>query len=655
MISKKRHSESKLEISPKKTKLEPTNLPYIPIEIWDIIISFLDPVYKGIYRFVCKEWKNYLQCDHFLIKNAIKQLIILGDFENTIFLIKYGCKIRLNYSEDQLLILKKNNITNSNCLFNFIKKNFNRIIVKDYYHLSKIAATINHFEMLKWLIEEKQCKLDNDTSSIAANNGNFEIIKYAFFYGSPMCNTYYYAALNGHLDILIWLHQNGQIINKKGILSGASINNHLNIIIWAHQNGCLWEQNATDHAAFCGHLNLLKWIKQNIYRWKHKQLTSNAAYGGQFKILKWLIKNKCVYNELTCSSAAQNGHLKILKWLRKNNCPWNENTCAAAASNGHLKVLKWARKNNCPWDENTCTLAAQFGHLKIIKWAKKNNCPWDYMTCVYAVNGNHFAILKWALKNNCHWHDDIFYGAIQNGRLEILIWLKENNYLQNSNKYQIDYFGLGRARYQTYIWLFQNGYLWNTDIILLFISHVRNKKKFIKWTLGNNIEWNNALFRILVRDNKINFIKIIKQFHLQLIDATKIAIFAARYGNFKILKLFKDYINQAVCNTAVYYGDFKIVEWLYQNSYPFTSNAIINALIGKNKIVYIWLKRKMNFDDNQIYQKYLTEGKLSILELFRNDQCFCIKHEPHQNNCTSQYLENYRELLPWLNENGCIK
>ena len=66
------------------------------------------------------------------------------------------------------------------------------------------------------------------------------------------------------------------------------MNGHLEVLKYLHQNGCPWNEDACLEAAECGH----------------------------FEILKYLLQNGCPWNEEACLEAAKrNGHLKVVKWF----------------------------------------------------------------------------------------------------------------------------------------------------------------------------------------------------------------------------------------------------------------------------------------------------------------------------------------------------
>lgn len=108
----------------------------------------------------------------------------------------------------------------------------------------------------------------------------------------PTIHTWEYAALNGHTQIIKWLHFN----NKQGytfkVINNASRNGHIKIVKWLHKNR-----------------------KENY----SKEAINWAAMNGHFDIVKFLYDNKigyCSHSAITW--AGLNGHTKIVKYLHNN-------------------------------------------------------------------------------------------------------------------------------------------------------------------------------------------------------------------------------------------------------------------------------------------------------------------------------------------------
>ena len=193
---------------------------------------------------------------------------------------------------------------------------------------------------------------------------------------------------------------------RRRIMNAAAFWGHLNALKqWKEQSRAktLFDKQTCLFAALGGHLEVLMWLRDNGCPWHVDRTCHAAARGGNLEMLKYLAKNDCTWKiyRNTCSQAAAGGHLEVLKYLRKNQCPWDSETCDAAAKGGHLEVLKYAHEMDCPWDKWTCWRAAEGGHLEVLKYLHENGCPWNEWTCDAAARGGHLDVLKYAHESVC--------------------------------------------------------------------------------------------------------------------------------------------------------------------------------------------------------------------------------------------------------------
>jgi WD40 repeat protein len=170
-------------------------------------------------------------------------------------------------------------------------------------------------------------------------NGKYDLNSTSIDYRYPV----YWAASNGHLDVLKWIHDNG--VEMAAIVSEAAARGgHLDVLKWIHDNGGELTARAAASAARGGHLDVLKWIHAN-----GGELTAyaaeSAAYCGHLEVLKWIRVNGGELTAHAAEFAALKGHLEVLKWIRDNGGELTARVADSAASTGHLDVLKWIRDN----------------------------------------------------------------------------------------------------------------------------------------------------------------------------------------------------------------------------------------------------------------------------------------------------------------------
>jgi len=158
------------------------------------------------------------------------------------------------------------------------------------------VARTNNLELLKWAREEKKCEWDWRTIQAAAEQGNLEMVKYCV---ANECHideyACAYAALNGHLECLKYLREEGK---------------------------APWDSWTAYYSAQNGHLHILEYLVERKYD---------------------------KYGERVCQQAAMNGHLDCLKYLHETaKWPWDSWAVRYAHRNKHSGCLQYLLDNDCP-------------------------------------------------------------------------------------------------------------------------------------------------------------------------------------------------------------------------------------------------------------------------------------------------------------------
>ena len=158
------------------------------------------------------------------------------------------------------------------------------------------VARTNNLELLKWAREEKKCEWDWRTIQAAAEQGNLEMVKYCL---ANECHideyACAYAALNGHLECLKYLREEGK---------------------------APWDSWTAYYSAQNGHLHILEYLVERKYD---------------------------KYGERVCQQAAMNGHLDCLKYLHETaKWPWDSWAVRYAHRNKHSGCLQYLLDNDCP-------------------------------------------------------------------------------------------------------------------------------------------------------------------------------------------------------------------------------------------------------------------------------------------------------------------
>ncbi|OQR89037.1 hypothetical protein THRCLA_22758, partial [Thraustotheca clavata] len=150
-----------------------------------------------------------------------------------------------------------------------------------------------------------------------------------------------YAADNGHLHIVKFLHENGCRECSTDAVDLAAGHGYIDIIKWLHQNrteGCTSE--ALEEALSNDHLNIVEYLETHYNVGFSKYAMANAARKGNFDAIKFLNEQRNVESTPSAmDEAAQHGHLDIVKYLHENRSEGcTTSTMNYAALKGHFDI-----------------------------------------------------------------------------------------------------------------------------------------------------------------------------------------------------------------------------------------------------------------------------------------------------------------------------
>jgi hypothetical protein len=155
-------------------------------------------------------------------------------------------------------------------------------------------------------------------------------LKIPFFYGPS--DPIDFAAKNGHLDILIWFHQNQtnpilancyKTCDKRAI-GEAALYNHFEVVKWLHQNYHDYCDifGALDYATIKGHFEIVKWLYLNEPSLAQSyNAIDRATEYNNLPMVKWLHEN---YYDLYAQEAnidrafywaVHDGYVDIIEYL----------------------------------------------------------------------------------------------------------------------------------------------------------------------------------------------------------------------------------------------------------------------------------------------------------------------------------------------------
>lgn len=141
------------------------------------------------------------------------------------------------------------------------------------------------------------CPWDETTCSVAAEMGRLDILRWLRGHGCPWDEiTSAYAANAGDLEMLKWLYENGCPLDKRAYFF-ATHNSHYEVLKFLFVHGC-WDPRAFVYAAMDGDLDMMKFLHGNqCCPWNQKAIvhairkSSSMSKRRKSELLQWVRDN----------------------------------------------------------------------------------------------------------------------------------------------------------------------------------------------------------------------------------------------------------------------------------------------------------------------------------------------------------------------------
>ena len=220
------------------------------------------------------------------------------------------------------------------------------------YQCCSLAAKFGHFEVIKWMVENKY-EWNSDTTTSAAEYGD--------------------------LSILLWLLDKKFPVNKQKLAKGAIKG---------------------------GNLQLIEWLDVNLnIKWTDPELCSIAVSISRWDILKWLFEKKCqVNNGIVAEAIIKGASLDILKKLHSEEPEPNwDSMSETAGSYERFDFIEWLSNEI---DTNVCETAwtrSFYGAMKKNRFDFMKKAYSNYCVCLEKLPRFLVAppLYEWLRKQEC--------------------------------------------------------------------------------------------------------------------------------------------------------------------------------------------------------------------------------------------------------------
>ncbi|AGO84549.1 hypothetical protein psal_cds_648 [Pandoravirus salinus] len=370
----------------------------------------------------------------------------------------------------------------------------------------KIAAT-GDLALLKWARVDRQRPWDQRTCEAAVDARGLDVLCWAVENGCPWDPQQVtdMAARAGAADILAWcIDGDGDDIDDHGnriqAIEAYSISSTacLDVI---HARGLALHCGLTYAAALNGHVDVLVWFHNNnegqVWDALHCANAASAqSDSDENETLRWLIGVGCPYDAATLKGLASHGRLATLQWLHglhgqsdpiapedaTDDVGSNSAQCTdgnehmwcgvarAAALRGHLDVIRWIKDVGYPWRDGICDAAARGCHLNVLSWAHdEHGCAWSDLfkakACKRAIRRGDLVLVEWLIDHGCALDADAAVrDATEQDCLDILEWLHNRRVDWSRRRLVCAYAGLISRRLDVIRWLHARGVPLDVDM-----------------------------------------------------------------------------------------------------------------------------------------------------------------------------------------------
>ena len=269
-----------------------------------------------------------------------------------------------------------------------------------------------HRNCVDWL-REKLCPHDSHTCEGASEVGDLEMVKTLIMESNNeeyIRKAYEGAVKGGHIYILDWLFDNENALPDSLEVSLYYCTN-LEVYKWLKMRHFFFPIRMIEVliGSSSPSIDIIKWLHLEGNIPLTSRLSSTAVYLGHKDILLWLFDRKCPKDENFYVACAAEGLTQYL-----SNHPPSDTLVLSAAHRGQLATLKWLIANGHPWHKDTM-YESSTKYIDIIEWASEQGCPWDKeQLALSTVKWGNPAVLKWLKLQGVDFSDEKYKNKAKN-------------------------------------------------------------------------------------------------------------------------------------------------------------------------------------------------------------------------------------------------
>jgi hypothetical protein len=199
-------------------------------------------------------------------------------------------------------------------------------------------------------LHAQDCPWDEAVPSIAAERGNLEMVRWLCEHGCPWQE---YCILNkavssGSIELTAWVKQQPDVVCNQDTMNTAARKGFTAVCEYLYAEQCPWSAQTCFCAAVDGHVDTLRWLHENGCPWNAAHTCEAAAAGGSIDVIEYVVQQGIVFTPelLTVMLNAAGNKLAAAQWLRQQGAEWPD-LLYYLISRWSGETLEWARAEGC--------------------------------------------------------------------------------------------------------------------------------------------------------------------------------------------------------------------------------------------------------------------------------------------------------------------
>lgn len=310
------------------------------LEIETLILSHIEPIYRGIMRSVCKRWSEAIP----------PQKIKTNDLE---------------------LLIDRNHIS----LLEYLHS-FNCISLLNRYNLIHRACELGNKEALNRLLPITQC-LIKSTSLVHAINSGLSMVKYLF-------------SINNEIDLNFFSVRDNIVkkIIKKGNIELLEYFKTENKIKFPST-----KDEYLEYAYKCSPIHMIRYLNRKKEVTPHH--LSLLSKRNSIDTFKYGIELGYSPSYIDMRRFSKKGNLEIVSYLYDKGIELNRKTLKRGSKSGSLPLIKYIISKGVSSNESCLNCGAKYGYIEIVKYYIQLGHIPNSETFIYAVRSENLELIKY--------------------------------------------------------------------------------------------------------------------------------------------------------------------------------------------------------------------------------------------------------------------